>query len=71
VSTVQRLRCLELSDAPIDRRDQHHGRKHRDDDFRGAMEETPDGLSIAHAERLGTLMTLKFQQFEEVSLLAA
>ena len=29
--TVQRLGCLERSDAATDRRDQHHGRQHRDD----------------------------------------
>ena len=40
-------------------------------DFRGAIEETLDGLSITHAERLETLMTLNFQQFEDVSLMAA
>jgi len=40
-------------------------------DFRGAIEETLDGLSTIHAERLKTLMTLNFQQFEDVSLMAA
>jgi transposase len=40
-------------------------------DFRGAIEETLDGLSTTHDERLKTLMTLNFQQFEDVSLLAA
>jgi len=40
-------------------------------DFRAAIEETLDGLSTTHAERLKTLMTLNFQQFEDVSLMAA
>jgi transposase len=40
-------------------------------DFRGAIEETLDGLSTTHAVRLKTLMTLNFQQFEDVSLMAA
>jgi transposase len=40
-------------------------------DFRGAIEETLDGLSTTHDERLKTLMTLNFQQFEDVSLMAA
>jgi hypothetical protein len=40
-------------------------------DFRGAIEETLDGLSTTHAERLKTLVTLNFQQFEDVSIMAA
>jgi transposase len=40
-------------------------------DFRGAIEETLKGLSTTHAERLKTLMTLNFQEFEDVSLMAA
>ena len=40
-------------------------------DFRGAIEETLGTLSTTHAERLKTLMTLNFQQFEDVSLMAA
>jgi transposase len=40
-------------------------------DFRRAIEETLDGLSTTHAERLMTLMTLNFQEFENVSLMAA
>ncbi len=39
--------------------------------FRAAIEETIDGLSTIHADQLKTLMTLKFQQFEEVSLMPA
>ena len=40
-------------------------------DFRRAIEETLDKLSSTHAERLKTLMTLNFQQFEDVSLMTA
>ena len=40
-------------------------------DFKAAIEETIDGLSTTHADQLATLMTLNFQQFENVSLLAA
>jgi transposase len=40
-------------------------------DFRAAIEQTLDGLPTTHAEQLKTLMTLKFQTFEDVSLLAA
>ena len=39
-------------------------------DFRAAIEETMSGLSTTHAEKLETLMTLNFQEFEDVSLLA-
>jgi len=39
--------------------------------FKAAIEETIDGLSTTHADQLATLMTLRFQQFENVSLLAA
>jgi len=39
--------------------------------FRTAIEETIDGLSTTHAEQLKTLMTLNFQQFKDVSLMAA
>jgi transposase len=39
--------------------------------FRAAIEDTIAGLSTTHADQLATLMTLKFQQFENVSLLAA
>jgi transposase len=39
--------------------------------FRAAIEETIDGLSTVHADQLKTLMTLKFQQFQDVSLMAA
>jgi transposase len=40
-------------------------------EFRAAIEETIDGLTTTHADQLATLMTLNFQQFENVSLLAA
>ena len=40
-------------------------------DFQAAIQQTLDGLSTTHAEDLKTLMTLNFQQFEDVSLLAA
>jgi transposase len=40
-------------------------------DFRGAIEETLDSLATTHAEPLKTLMTLNFQQFQNVSLMAA
>ena len=39
--------------------------------FRAAIEETIDGLSTTHADRLKTLMTLNFQQFQDVSLMPA
>ena len=39
--------------------------------FQAAIQETLDGLSTTHAEQLETLMTLNFQRFEDVSLLAA
>ena len=40
-------------------------------DFRSAIQEVQDGLSTKYAEELATLMTLNFQQFEDVSLMAA
>ena len=40
-------------------------------EFQAAIQETLDGLPTTHAERLKTLMTLNFQLFEEVSLMAA
>ena len=39
--------------------------------FRAAIEETIDGLSTTHADPLKTLMTFNFQQFTDVSLMAA
>jgi transposase len=40
-------------------------------DFQAAIQEILDGLSTTHAEKLKTLMTLNFQRFEDVSLMAA
>jgi transposase len=39
--------------------------------FRAAIEETLAGVSTIHVDQLKTLMTLKFQQFKDVSLMAA
>jgi transposase len=39
--------------------------------FRAAIEETIDGLSTTHADQMKKLMTLKFQRFENVSLMPA
>jgi transposase len=39
--------------------------------FRAAIEEILDGVSTIYADDLKTLMTLKFQQFKDVSLMAA
>jgi len=36
-----------------------------------AIQEVLGGLSTTHAEKLKSLMTLKFQRFEDVSLMAA
>ena len=40
-------------------------------DFRAAIEKTLDGIPTTYAEELKTLMTLNFQQFKDVSLMAA
>ena len=40
-------------------------------DFQAAIEDTIAGLSTTHANQLTSLMTLNFQHFENVSLLAA
>jgi transposase len=40
-------------------------------DFQGAIQQTLAGLSTTHAGQLKTLMTLNFQRFGDVSLLAA
>jgi transposase len=40
-------------------------------DFQAAVQETIDGLPTTHAEQLETLMTLNFQLFANVSLMAA
>ena len=48
-----------------------YGRYHpRFAGFRAAIEETLDGVSTIHADQLKTLMTLEFQQFKDVSLMA-
>ena len=39
--------------------------------FQAAIQEVLDGLSTTHAEKLKSLMTLKFQRFEDASLMAA
>ncbi len=39
--------------------------------FRAAIEETIDRLSTTYADPLKTLMTMKFQQFDDVSLMTA
>ena len=49
-----------------------YGKYHPDfASFRAAIETTLAGISTTHAEKLASLMTLKFQTFENVSLLAA
>jgi transposase len=40
-------------------------------EFQAAVNEVIDGLSTTHAESLESLMTLNFQRFEDVSLMAA
>ena len=40
-------------------------------DFQAAIQEILDGIPTTYAEQLETLMTLNFQQFEDVSLMAA
>jgi transposase len=40
-------------------------------DAQAAIQEVLDGLSTKHAESLASLMTLNFQQFDDVSLMAA
>src|SRR5271168_3572964 len=49
-----------------------YGRYHpRFAEFQAAINEVIDGLSTTHAESLESLMTLNFQRFEDVSLMAA
>lgn len=49
-----------------------YGKYHANfESFRSAIEATLARLSTTHATKLKTLMTLKFQEFDEVSLLAA
>jgi transposase len=40
-------------------------------DFRAAVQDVLDRVPTTHAERLASLMTLNFQEFDDVSLLAA
>lgn len=40
-------------------------------DFRAAVQDVLDRVPTTHANKLASLMTLKFQEFDEVSLLAA
>jgi transposase len=40
-------------------------------DFRAAIEEVLAGLATEHSEQLASLMTLNFQQFDDVSLMAS
>jgi transposase len=54
------------------KRDAIYGRYHPTfAEFRMAIENTISGLSTTHASRLATLMTLNFQRFENVALMAA
>ena len=49
-----------------------YGKYHANfDSFRAAIEQTLNDIPATHADRLKTLMTLRFQQFDDVSLLAA
>ena len=41
------------------------------DSFRTAIEKTLAEIPTTHAQRLESLMTLKFQEFKDVSLVAA
>ena len=48
-----------------------YGKYHADfASFRAAIEATLAGIPTTHADRLKSLMTLQFQTFEDVSLLA-
>ncbi len=40
-------------------------------DFRAAVQDVLDRVPTTHAEKLASLMTLNFQEFDDVSLLAA
>ena len=40
-------------------------------DFQAAIQEIVDGIPTTYDEQLETLMTLNFQQFEDISLMAA
>ena len=54
------------------KRDALYGRYHATfADFRSAIQETLDKLPTEHKDELASLMTLNFQEFDDVSLLAA
>ena len=54
------------------KRDALYGRYHPTfAHFRTALEATIDKLPTTHADKLATLLTLNFQEFDDVSLLAA
>lgn len=54
------------------KRESIYGKYHCDfASFRSAIERTLGGVSTTHASALASLMTLRFQTFEDVSLLAA
>ena len=54
------------------KRDALYGRYHPTfADFRAAIEDTLDKLPTTHRDKLASLMTLNFQEFDKVSLLAA
>jgi hypothetical protein len=49
-----------------------YGKYHADfASFRAAIEATLDSIPTTHADKLKSLMTLRFQTFEDVSLLTA
>ena len=53
------------------KRESVYGKYHATfDSFRAAIETTLAGIPTKHARRLESLMTLKFQEFKDVSLLA-
>ena len=54
------------------KRDALYGRYHaKFADFQAAIQETLDKLPTEHKDKLASLMTLNFQEFDDVSLLAA
>ncbi len=65
------LPCMKLQEVVRDCR-ALYGRYHATfADFRAAIEQTLAGIPIQHAAALTSLMTLNFQRFENVSLMAA
>ena len=58
--------------AKVTKRTAEYGKSHPTfADFRVAVQEVLDGVQTTHAEPLASLMTLNFQEFDDVSLLAA